>query len=474
MIVYGRPISITVRIREASYTNASGTFNVHPDLVRGHLVIIASGGTGELAPSFGDNPDPNDNNYSIAEFNPGSVDTSNASGRVKARLKELIDQPDNYIIIGVGWDFIWGNGDTIEASPGGTLGDTVFYDTSNCNGDGRWIWGVNGNKECTSSVGILYHELAHAYLDQPITDPITAVEAEAITEENVLREALGLVLRDKTRLESACGCPDGDCCIVASVATASPFSQEVNMLRRVRDYTLRSSEIGTQFFNALHYEYYSFSVEVCRIMVLHPKAQYNVEQWLVRPLVQILKIAFDYTRHPNDLIRLGEHLLKDISSDFIWRKGEKSEWKQAHLFINAIVNGESLLQALPELDEGTVAICEMLTTWVPQCPHVRWGIANLLDIYILGRIRFNATDNAEVVGLWLKDALDRWLGNMPLDYALKHISDRELSSDLHKLTITVFTSKTARQYLGKRLACHLGSKPGSALEKILHNEGYRP
>lgn len=465
---------MTVRIRETSITNASGTFNVHPDIVRAHLMIIASGGSGDLEPSFGDNPDPSDGNFSIVVFNPGTVDTSTTSGQLKERLKVLVDQTDNYIIIGVGWDFVWGDGDTVEASPGGALGDTVFYDTSNCNGNGRWIWGSNGNKECTPSVGILYHELGHAYLNQPITDPYSVIEAEAITEENVLRDALGLVPRDTTRFDSGCGCPDGggDCCIVASVATSSPFSYEVNMLRRVRDYKLRRSEFGTQFFNALHDEYYSFSVEVCRIMVLHSNTQHNVEQWLVRPLVQILNIAFDYTQHPDDLKRLGGHLLDDINSGFIWKKDEKSEWEFAHLFINSIITGNSLSEVLPELDEATIAVCDMLTTRIPKCPHVKWGIAHLLDIYIMGRIQFNSTDKPEDVGLWLKDKLDRWLGNIPLDYILSHLSDEELSSDLKKLTSTVFTSKDARQYLGKRLVSHLGVKPKSNLKKILQQEGY--
>jgi len=73
-------------------------------------------------------------------------------------------------IIGMGFDFVFSDGTTVQSEEGLTLGTTVFYDTSNCNGDGRWIVDVDDDHSCTLSSVILYHELGgHAFLDQPPT-----------------------------------------------------------------------------------------------------------------------------------------------------------------------------------------------------------------------------------------------------------------------------------------------------------------
>ena len=92
------------------------------------------------------------------------------------------------------------------------------------------------------------------FLHQPPTLSNADAEAQAIHEENDLRVAMGLTPRDEHQLSSGCGCPGG-CCIVASVASGSSYSEEVGELRRLRDGTLRCSRIGEVLFDHIHREY---------------------------------------------------------------------------------------------------------------------------------------------------------------------------------------------------------------------------
>jgi hypothetical protein len=410
-----------IRIRKTPYMNPKGTFATHSDDVRTQLGVVASAGSADLPASYGDHDDPMDaTNYAIVDFDPGAVDTSTASGRVKQRLRDLVTQTTSYEIIGMGWDFVFGDGTTVQVEAGVTLGTTVFYDTTNCNGDGRWIVDTDGNHSCTQSAVVLYHELGgHAFLDQPPDLPTDQAEAQAIHEENDLRVALGEQKRDEQKLDSGCKCPDKGCCIVASVASGSPFSAEVNELRILRDTTLRSSRIGSAFFDCLHREYYSFSHLVCRVMVRSVRARVNVETWLVRPLISILKLARDYTIRPEDFEGLGKTLLA-------FPPLPANTLREAERFQSALAAGRV---EDATMDAGTREVCDILAEWLPRCPHVRWAIIQPLRIYVKARLRFPAGSDAHEAGQWLAEAFNEWLSVMPLEETLSSLMPSEIAAE---------------------------------------------
>jgi len=430
-----------IRIRKTPVVNSKGMFTLHSDDVRTQLGVIAAGGENNLPDSYGDHDDPADPaNYSVVDFNPGPVDTSTASGRVKDRLHTLVTQSRGYEIIGMGFDFVFSDGTTVQAEAGLTLGTTVFYDTSNCNGDGRWIVDVDDDHSCTVSSVILYHELGgHAFLDQPPTLSNAEAEAQAIHEENDLRIAMGLKPRDEGKLDSGCGCPD-DCCIVASVATESPFSAEVSELRRLRDGTLRRSRVGEAIFDCIHREYYSFSPKVCRIMVRDLHARINVEGWLVCPLVQILKLVRDYTRSPGDVRAIGESFLAIPVHKEI-------DWGEAEGFLATLCSGDVDRAAL---SGGTREICLLLAEWMPRSPHVRWAIVEPLRIYAAARLRFSAAGDPVETGTWLAQAFESWLAEMPLDGVVQDLMPSEISADLPKLE-QIVGSAGARERIRERI-----------------------
>jgi hypothetical protein len=467
---------MTIRIRQTPYERPGGSyrgpFQVYPDDVRGHLGVIAMAGSNELPESLAEDPDPNDPNFTVISYDPGPQDATTAAGRVRQILKDLVDRPDRIILVGVGPDFLWSDGVTLRASPGGAIGDLIIYDTQNCEGDGRWVRGTNGDKVCTTSAGILFHELGHVYLNHGLELP-SEIEPEAVGVENELRNAQGLVPRDpNVWQESDCGCPASDCCIIASIATDSPFSQEVNELRHIRDHVLRSSSFGQHMFDILHEEYYSFSVSVCRVMVMDHVAKGIVADWLVKPLVQAYRTAWQYAQDPNDVDALGALVAQHHRAGSGLEADPRPKWEDALSFLQACSDGHLSPALAASLDPGTRRICCILAERLPCCPHVRWGIVDLLMIQAAAHRRYDTEGSAHAVGQWLKTALDEWAGDIPLDEILERISRDELLESLIPLAGTIFSSPPARRKFTGRLARRLNLEADSDVMERLHRAGF--
>ncbi|WP_305043110.1 CFI-box-CTERM domain-containing protein [Geoalkalibacter sp.] len=431
---------MTVRIREADYVTADGTtYPVRADLVRGHLMVIASGGTMDLEPSFGDTPDPADPAYSIVQYDPEPQDLATNVGKVRQRLKDLVDEGDNNRIVGVDGHTIWSDGTTVETTPAYALGDTLFYDTSNSNGAGRWIIGINGNQECTNPTVILFHELAHSFRNHGL-GTVADEEREAIEDENWLREALGLVPRDPERRDGGAGCPDDGCCIVATVACGSPYAPSVNRLRRLRDDVLRRSPLGARFFDELFREYYAFSVEIARILVRDAQARAQVEQWLVRPLVGILEVMQGYRLAPDDVKGLGGNLLA------LLRESPAATPDQAHAacrLLEALAAGATTDEVAHD-NEATRRIRTLLASWLPRSPQVDWGILGPLRIHGAASARFADSTDAEAAGRWLAARIDAWLRSLPLR-ALGELSPELID----EFAASLFAEEEARRALSR-------------------------
>jgi hypothetical protein len=399
-------------MRESDYQTAGGsTYPVNADAVRGHLMVVATGGLADqLEPSFGDSPDAMNADYSIIAFDPvPAPGAATASDRVRSRLKALVDHASSFEIVGVTADTVWSDGTTIEAQPAFALGSTVFYDTTNCDGNGRWIRGTNDNQECTNSVGMLYHELAHAFRGHGAGD-IATEEAEAIDDENDLREAQSLVLRDRDRLEGGCNCPGGDCCIVASVAYGSPFAPDIQRLRRIRDYTLRASPIGAAFFDALNREYYAFSIDICRIMVRSHAAHQNVERGLVRPLAAALTVLQTCAEHSDDPACVGQIIRQIRQHD----GNDAGALDSGAALLGELVEGRLPVRAGQAVDPQTREILSILAHRLPRSPHVRWGVVQPLQLWVSLLTRFDAQADTELVGRWMLDAYETWIRTIPI------------------------------------------------------------
>lgn len=383
---------------------ASGvSYPVEPDTARAHLMILASGGTMDLAPTFGDQAVDGDPDWSEILFAPSPAPgTGSASDRVRSRLLALVTDTSVYQVVGVSGATIWSDGSTVAAQPAFALGNTVFYDTSNCNGDGRWIWGTNGDKECTNSVGMLHHELAHAFRNHG-AGSLLEEEGEAIDDENDLRNALAQVPRDRARIQGGCGCPVDDCCIVASVALGSPYAPGVNQLRRIRDFRLRATRLGSAFFDRLHSEYYAFSVDVCRVMVTSAQARRDVEQWLVRPLSDALWLLRDALDQRQATQAGWERRLRDAPA-------LPEPLGMLPQMLRTVMRG---VVPATEVDPGTREVLALLAQWLPRSPFVVWGLIEPLSIWSAAVASLRSGVDAAEVADTIRQQARQWLEDWP-------------------------------------------------------------
>jgi hypothetical protein len=270
-------------------------------------------------------------------------------------------------------------------------------------------------------------------------------EAEAIDDENDLRGAQGLVERDRDRIEGGCGCPDGGCCIVASVAFGTPYAAEINQLRRIRDYKLRSSLIGAAFFEELHREYYAFSIDVCRIMASDGEARANVERGLVRPLADVLAVLLACSEQGGEPEAVGNVFL---------------EMAPLHAKIHSAGVSDTLLEELAEgkapdlLNFGsgpTAQILDTLAHWLPRSPHVRWGIVQPIRLLLRALARFGQNADPTRVGYWFMAEFERWIGSIPIDDATIRLSPAARSERIHEFVCSVASTPELQNRLTSRL-----------------------
>lgn len=406
---------MTIRIRETPWTNAAGTatLTVAPDTVRANLMLIASGGTADLAPSFGDEPDPADVNWSVIQYEPtpapGNVTEVD---RVRTRLKQLVDDASsNYEVIGIDGNVtVWSNGATVETQAAYALGDTIFYDTTDCKGHGRWIWATDGTNDCSPPSIVLYHEFAHGFRNHGPGDP-QSEEAEAVDDENVFRAAQGLKSRDRNRLEAGCGCPSSGCCIIATVATGSPTSKTVQRLRWLRDHELRRTRLGKVLFDRIHEEYYAFSIDVARNLALNSTAQDEVRELLVDPLLAALELFAACRRAPGSDL---ERVLADTVDRF---SGDGTSRRELAGALLAVINDANGTESPDGISQCTIEAARTVGRRLPGSPHLRWGLIEPLAALVA----LVGAHDAEVTELVYR--YDEWLTRVPLDAALATLAD---------------------------------------------------
>jgi hypothetical protein len=414
-------MTMSLRIRQNPYKTSNTppkTYDVRPDEVRGHLLVIASGGSMDnLVEGFGEEADTNPDYLRITLVYDAPPDESTPKGQVQKRLLDIVNSQDQFEIVGVPEDTTWADNNTTSTEPAYTLGQTVYYAVSNCNGKGRKVAGASGDQPCTPVVGVLYHELAHAFHHHPSGDPFDPQvhahdEAEAITDENVLRAAMNLEARSTTDLSSSCGCngPGGSdsCCIIASVATGAPYGPEVTALRAARDHFLRASATGDAFFTELFSEYYSFSIEICRIMVGAAATRPIVERTFVRPLIAILHFLRLQGLDPGSAnamqaFEYGRRSVSDVGA----------ERSRLLSLVRRLAEG---LEPPPPLEEDPdlARIETILAARVPHLPHVRWAICGVLALLLEGNEAVGAAADPAEITAWWRGAIRSWLGDMPL------------------------------------------------------------
>ena len=384
---------------------------------------------------------------------------------------------------------IAGNGVTM--SPGLTISGVTFnpttsvvviYDVTDNGGQGLCLKPQNSDdlNLATPAPVILYHELSHALrfalgttLDTTETDCSDAApeETAAETDENDMRDQLvtarGGVPDGSTRRDTNnhCGNPNGcqsggDCCIVASVASGSPYSKEVQMLRRVRDQFLRRSSVGLDFFDRLHYDYYAFSPQVCRLMSGSPQTRQLVERCFVRPLVDCLQLVRDYALATCPAAELGARFLARVEGNPYLNSLGRAE----------IAEALDLLRGTPGAVVQERALGALVEQLARPSEYVRWALMEPLETYIQALIWRIDGCAASEIGERLGVAIDGWGARMPVTAAWNDLSNRALREELEFLKTALLKSPAARAEFARRLPASFWHDEARA--RLLANAGF--
>ncbi|NQW09897.1 MAG: hypothetical protein HQ481_08480 [Alphaproteobacteria bacterium] len=349
--------------------------------------------------------------------------------------------------------------------PGNTLNNTtdclVIYDTTQADGAG-YCSARAGNSGVfdlqNTNPTILYHELSHAFRIVNNTfltltaacDPASTEEAAAIADENDLRTQIAAangttaVLRDTT---THCGnyCSAGtiiSCCIIASVASQSPMSEEVQALRAVRDQFLRRTEVGFAFFQTLFHDYYGFSPQVSTMMARQPALSSLVLEGFVRPLLITLRLLQAYAFDALTDVQLGRRFV-EYHDDQARAAGTLDLIDRAR----GIADGGTM-----SADQMAAGLAELLRDKAWPSEHVQWALIAPVAMYRDALSAYLEGDPPYRIGQSLRRVFTDWAAEMPLDHAWASLSARQLRRELTLFETRLLRSARARTRFRRRLA----------------------
>jgi hypothetical protein len=362
----------------------------------------------------------------------------------------------------------------ITIAPGDTGNPTasvwVIYDTSDNGGQGYCVPKEGGGTVGMPSAVILYHELSHALRDATDTqldDSDTGCEAnpeehQAELDENDMRDQLGSDHRDVTKHCTSPGCA-ANCCIVASVATGSAYSGEVNALRRVRDEALRRSEVGFDFFEHLHYDYYSVSPQVVAMMEGDQELRERIAAALVVPLTQCLKLLCFHRDAQPGAAGLGERFLEQLAD---CPELHSLSPEQVALALDTVRRPGAATPALPGALEP---LARLLRARASASSFIRWGILDPIEMY-LAAVGWRPDDiGSNEIGARLAAAFAHWGVRLPLTDVWQRLSNHTIAEELRFLCGWLLPTSQARADFARRLREHLGDHraDGAAIDAIL-------
>lgn len=355
-----------------------------------------------------------------------------------------------------------------------TASVVVLYDTSQAGGGGYCLKGEASGKYDlqTPNPVLLYHELSHAFRDATNSSlsrtasgcAASPEEHAAEVDENDMRDQLGTPHRDTTDHCGNPGCPSPPCCIVASIATGSAFSQEVNQLRRFRDSFLRVSDVGFDFFQHLHRDYYGFSPEVCRVMGCAPDIRELIRCYFVLPLVQVLGLAVEYAQKGADAHRLGLMFEEGLVTEESLASLSGSELGVARALLN------SGLAAPAALEGRTAELGAIIGGRATTSPFVHWALIETIKIYVDAVEWHIQGTSADEIGKRLAESFDEWGARFPLTDIWKTLSKYATGQELDFLKQTLLPQPGARSVFARRLSEFLGRS--SELDRVLDEAAY--
>lgn len=413
--------------------------------------------------------------------------TQSEAGVTADRVDDLVNNTNGVpanpriVIFGVDDSFVLSDGTPLKgngvAIPVGVTGNpftadvATFYDITLCGGQGIWVDAEGGGTTQMTTDVLLYHELSHCFHFVTGTTAPTSAEEEVAAEidENDMRDVRGLTHRDVNSHNGGCGGGPVNCCIIASLATGSPYSEEINSFRHYREHTLRGSIVGDDFFERLYHSYYAFSPEVVRLMGRKPVLGDAVRSGYVVPLLGALELLIHYGKHRGAGVAgllLDQSRRPDCRHAF-GRTAVAGLVTQIDL-VEAVVRHGALenvaVHAPSTAPQAPVEeLADLIRSRIVEHELLQFALVDPLRIWARGMLEIHDGIRPEAVEEHVTSALAEWVGGLPIGEVWTSFSRLKAGDELVALDQFMF-DRRARTTFGRRLAEQVPALAGVCTE----------
>ena len=380
------------------------------------------------------------------------------------------------------------NGAGTGANPGSTI--NITYDVTGCGGSGYCVYDTGGNSIADPTDVVLFHELAHAFHWANNDFDTANPEPQAENDENLLRTAEGIPLRDPNSHYGGCGtCPHIKTgCFIVSAAFGSPHSPQVDEFRGLRDRLLRQSTLGDEFFNCLFNEYFEFSPDVAQDMDASLPLRTAVAALVVEPLMSFLNLLERYLRGAWQDSAFTEEIARSLDNSCArlheidggnWGVGVISKrftelLREGDDFRAA---GEKQIKAEDIAPDDGPQVLDYLAHAIGESGnsrvYVSWALVTPLFLYwrALADCRIDGRARASRA---LLEGIEDWLDDLPIPSQLPYSAPEVAYQDLALLKETFFAMPAFRHRFGRRLLAELGSSLPYDFSHVLRSCDYLP
>lgn len=370
--------------------------------------------------------------------------------------------------------------------PGATLNTTdnclVIYDTQQTICVARA--GTGGTLDLPiTNAGVLYHEFSHAFriLNNSLLalsgtcNPSSPEENAAIIDENDYRTQLANLLGETPVLRDPgihCGqvCPSGGggngCCIIASLASGSPMSPQVQALRAVRDHFVRKTEAGFAFFERFFHDYYAFSPQVCTIMAGQPKLTKPLMEGYIVPLLTFWQMMIERAQRDVGIItQEGPHETEQwLSHCFAEHHREPDVASQRLVALQKTREywqewNSPLTTERPDMPEELLALLKD-RAWSSE--YMQWALIQPVRIYqellelhmqhqSTAQCGGDTSPHSRELGKHFREALEQWAPNVPIAAFWGALTAEQVAEELTFCCTALLQSSASQQGFIKRL-----------------------
>lgn len=336
----------------------------------------------------------------------------------------------------------------------------IEYDATGCCSTNYYVTTQQGQKAALPPYVILMHEMGHILgIDaaQEISTEIKNLnwgygQAAAIFTENDIRALYKCPLRATNEYAEDIGCgyngpsckpPDppkaaandpNSRCFVVLAALGSSAIPTLNRLRMLREYLLKSSQLGALFFVEFDRQYYQASNQICIAIEQNPTLRATIRRWIVQPLTAYLA-AVSALLTANRMVAFPRLLCSGLPSWPSYRTRVAASLVERLVRVCA---GEADAGADHGLDPlyDAFRFLKIVLQSFPRPPKIlSWALLEPLEF--LWRAHAEANDDP-----WnlLTPFVAQWLARFPVAVGYGALSLEELSEDLALLRARIFTN----------------------------------